>query len=72
MAWENLLADPHGHHRDLVNARASIAPIRSVPTRAGAPTPNQAVTVYVQTLQVDAGAAGGVSFTPGLKIQVGN
>lgn len=33
--------------------------------------PATPVTLFVQVLQLDAGAAGGVSFTPGMKIEVG-
>ena len=34
--------------------------------------PAAPATVYVQVLQLDPGAAEGVSFTPGLKIETGN
>ena len=34
--------------------------------------PNTPGTMYAQVLQLDAGAAGGVSFTPGIKIEIGN
>ena len=33
--------------------------------------PNSAGTIYVQVLQRDSGAKEGVSFTPGIKIDVG-